>query len=181
MFIIEGSDCLGKTTVANKIVKMMSESVYPVRYEHMTRPNKNFDFFYDYKDMMSKYAVMDRFHMGGQVYHDAISTARMRIIEGWLQGLGSYTVLLYASDDEWYRDHLRECLGDGRKEMFEIDKIIKYNRKFKRIAQDRIGSEPRFDGVWNVCGGYASDHVITAWTKQWSECLNLLPRNSNVI
>ena len=131
MLIIEGADHLGKTTAAKAIVQMAAEDgKYPIRYCHMSRPNKAFDFFNDYTDMMSRYAVQDRFHLGFLVWHEGVMTpARLAIIEGRLAALGSITLIFYTSDEDWYRARLE---SQEKAEMFPIDKIIEANRKYAK-------------------------------------------------
>ncbi|GAG05660.1 unnamed protein product, partial [marine sediment metagenome] len=109
MLIIEGSDCLGKTTLAKKIVLKMMEKGYPTIYSHMGRPNEQlFDFFLDYKKMINPCAVMDRFHLGGLAYHHGkISPPRLEIINAWIRSVGGLIVVLYAGNGIQYRERLK--------------------------------------------------------------------------
>lgn len=144
MLIIEGSDCLGKTTFANLLVRLAStrfisstvKAQFPIYYNHMSRPNSGFDFFNHYTDMMTKFAVQDRFHIGGIVWHDAISQAQLDIIEGRLRALGSMTVVMYASDVAWYCRRVQE---DERGNMLSLEAMTSANALYAAMAQ-RQGS-----------------------------------------
>lgn len=189
MFIIEGSDCLGKTTIANKIVNndlgldehlITTEINYPFYYSHMTRPVEGvFDFFYDYKDMMSKYAIQDRFHIGGWVYHNRkISLEQLKIIEGWLYSLGSFIMVLYASDEEWYKTHVTNLFMENRKELFKLDELVEFNRRFTKLVKNNNYETPKWDMALDVSNGeFASNDFIKTMLSQWKRRLNLLPRH----
>lgn len=174
MLIIEGADNLGKTTAAKRLVKLAdnhpSAGYWPVRYQHMSRPNKCFDFCNDYTDMMSKFAVQDRFHMGSLVWHEGVQTlARMKVIEGRLLALGSSMIVMYAGDDDWYRRHLAEQPKD---ELFDAETLVTANRKF-REQSDYWSS--MVDVMWDVCRfGFPDDIVLGAWLDRWVERLEVL-------
>lgn len=175
MLVIEGADNLGKTTAAQKIVAMAAlraqsrpESFFPIRYTHMTRPNEAFDFFADYQDMVSKYAVQDRFHLGGLVWHqNKIDNASLRIIEGWLYSLGSFIVVFYSDDDVWYRRHLSD---NQKKEMFKPQVLEQANRTFRMIAQGEHPARPAVDLAININGrkGFPSDSQLETILDAWS-------------
>lgn len=197
MFIIEGSDCLGKTTFADKIVsnnlELVDENIitsellfpnYPFYYSHMTRPVEEvFDFFYDYKDMMSKYAIQDRFHIGGWVYHNhKISLEQLKIIEGWLYSLGSFIVILYASDKDWYKTHITNLFKKSHKELFKLDELIEFNKRFTKIVKNNSYETPKWDVALDVSGGeFVSNVFIKTMLSQWKKRLNLLPRYGEVL
>lgn len=172
MLILEGSDSLGKTTAAKKLLKMaMEDNKYPVWYAHMSRPAKCFDFFRDYSDMMSKYAIQDRFHLGSLIWHEGVMTReRMRIIEGELAIRGSLTVVLYTSDDEWYSKQLEL---DKKDQMFDKDKLVAANKFYRSFAEY---------GEWPVDlyradighGRYLTDAQLRTLLDLWYARLDLL-------
>jgi hypothetical protein len=184
MFIIEGADNLGKTTAAKHMVKlanMEGESIndrfkFPVRYAHMTRPGPHFDFFHDYRDMMSRYAVQDRFHLGALAWHTKdqtnMSHDRLKMIEAILLSLGSVICVIYAGDDDWYEQRLRES---NRDEMFDVDKIMEANRLYR----DTIPHVSMVDIHWDVCekGMPSSDSdTFREWLSMWCSRLQHIPR-----
>jgi len=134
MLVIEGSDCLGKTTLAKAIVRKVSEMGIPVVYSWMTRPNEDkFDFFHAYKDMLNPCAVQDRFHLGGLAYHkDKISSWRLQIINAWIRSIGGLIVVLYAADEEWYEQRIR---ADERENILSWPIMCQGNTFFKKYAR----------------------------------------------
>lgn len=172
MLIIEGADHLGKTTAAKAIVKAAAKDCrYPIRYAHMGRPNGAFDFLHDYQDMSSKFAVQDRFHIGGLVWHNnMITVSGLRIIEGRLMALGSICVIFYTSDEVWYEKALRER---GKEEMFSPEVIMAANRKFKELADHVVWR----DFVFDVKDGQFPDKAeIISWLCAWYGRLDCLEK-----
>lgn len=170
MLIIEGSDHLGKTTAAKALVKQAAvDRRYPIRYAHMSRPNDTFDFLHDYQDMASKFAVQDRFHLGGIVWHKGKFTINsLKIVEGRLQALGSVCVVLHTSDEEWYRHVLTT---QGKVEMFDIDTIMEANRKFKTIAEYQAW----VDFIYDIKDGQFPDAgELESWLATWYNRLGYL-------
>jgi len=131
--VIEGSDCLGKTTLAKKIVKRVSELGYPVVYSWMTRPNEQlFDFFMDYKKIINPCAVQDRLHLGGIAYHhNKITPKQLQIINSWIKGTGGIIAILYANNEEWYEEYIRD---DKRGNLLSWPILCEANKKFKELA-----------------------------------------------
>ena len=173
MLIIEGSDCLGKSTLAKQIVRQVSEMGIPVVYSWMTRPNENrFDFFHNYKDMMNPCAVQDRFHFGGMAYHEnKIPPMNLQIINSWIHSIGGMIVVLYASDRELYRKRLE---SDERGNILPIDVMCKGNDWFN-IWKDLAGADYTFNILpvnWPIDGkpNYVSDddvqEIISEWIKR---------------
>ncbi len=178
MLIIEGSDCLGKTTFANLLFEVAKEMIHNqglhhiVYQRHMTRPIPSFDFFYDYQDMISKFAIQDRFHLGGIVWHDKISQAELEIIEGWLQSVGSMTVIFYTSEMEWYRERLGE---DERGNLLSIDKMFQANVDYKDMVHRIYKRTPKVNCAFNMNGiNYPTRSDAVGIINAWFERLSLL-------
>lgn len=172
MLIIEGADNLGKTTACKRLVELAaSDGVaheYPIRYQHMSRPNHHFDFFNDYQDMISRYAVQDRFHIGALAWHDKVlPLARLRIVEGWLAAQGSLVCVLVASDEKWYREHLK---SQPKQEMFSIDRILEGNKRF-------LQNDARQDYTYDVSiHGFLTDKMLWQILREWFSRLENLGR-----
>jgi hypothetical protein len=147
---------------------------FPIRYDHMSRPNTAFDFFHDYRDMISRYAVQDRFHLGGLVWHDHVITpASLSIINGWLAAQGSMLVVLIARDQVWYESHLVQLAG-SKPEMFSVGKMMEGNRKFIKLIDDKV---IQADMAFDVSGGvYLQDSWLKDILKVWFNRLELLER-----
>jgi len=145
MLLIEGSDNLGKTMLAKKIVRKIAEMGLPVVYGWMTRPDENvFDFFLDYKKLLNPYAVQDRFHLSGLAYHEnKIPPRNLQMINGWIHGEGGLIVVMYASDETWYEEHIRK---DTRKNILSWPALCTANSFYKQYAENSYNKyDYRFD------------------------------------
>jgi len=181
MFIIEGPDCVGKTTVADKVVEMAnSYGSFPIYYQHMTRPPRHFDFCFHYLDMMSKYAVMDRFHLGALAYHpaDTLPAYQRKFVESQLYQKGSIIVIMYASNPLRYREKL-EAHASQRKEMFDFDVLVNANAIFTELALSG-----NYDYTWDITQSnypdssiefrYPDKEVLKTWIETWFKSLHIL-------
>ena len=173
MLILEGSDCLGKTTFAKTLLKVADNvGRYPTFYSHMSRPNSKFDFFKDYRDMMSIYAIQDRFHIGGIVWHDAIDKHALSIIEGWLHSIGSMTILFYASDEAWYRKKIEE---DDRGNMLSLDCMDRANGVYGMMAEGCYELHPKIDYFFDIKDNwYPTEEDAEKIIKEWFDRLEKL-------
>ncbi len=194
MLIIEGADCLGKTTAAQKIVAMHEEArnydaaicnetgqnpeIPLIQYKHMGRPDEEtFDFFNDYTSMMDPYSVQDRFHLGGIIWHvNKITAATLKIIEGRLLSKAAFIIVFYCSDYRWYLEKLKD---DKRGNLFDPDTIIEANHEYIKMARGNHKLQPYIDDVWDLKQPYGaieypSDEVLKGWYDRWIERLVLL-------
>lgn len=187
MLIIEGSDCLGKTTAANKIVELCAirakdimeskrpEYAYPVRYEHMDRPNVAFDFFQDYCEMINRYGVMDRFHLGALVWHkDVMQYNILRRIEGWLAVVGSFTVIFYAADEGWYQQWLETHAE--HEELFDIDVLMKANCDYHKMIKHKFRHPVHFDMAFDISDQFPGDKHLETIIDGWFNKLEAIER-----
>lgn len=182
MFIIEGADDLGKTTAAKRMVKLagtMSGTLndqfkFPIRYQHMSRPNPHFDFFHDYRDMIGRWAVQDRFHLGALAWHEVEETKlthdKLKLIEGLLASVGGCIVIFINSDYRAYEARLKES---RKTEMFEVTKILEGNVRYN----EHIRYQSNVDVMWDIAEvGYPTDDTLTRWIAMWCSRLQHLPR-----
>lgn len=169
MLILEGSDCLGKTTFARTLLGVAdAREKFPTFYSHMSRPNSVFDFYTDYLDMMTRYAIQDRFHLGGIVWHNRICQPSLDIIEGWLKGMGSMTFIMFASDHAAYRDMIEK---DERGNLLSIDAMVKANFQYEKLAHQGHALKAIVDFGWDISKkGYPTvelaEQVISEWFKR---------------
>lgn len=171
MFIIEGPDCVGKTTVANKIVDAVNRlKKFPAYYQHMTRPPDTFDFHFHYRDMMSMFAVMDRFHLGALAYHPkgTLTESAREFVEEMLLNFRSMILIIYASNEQIYNQKLREHNRE-REEMFDFETLLKANKIF---ADEALGSKKEYC-IWDITPEgshelvYPNEFIIKYWSKLW--------------
>lgn len=172
MLILEGADNLGKTTAAKRLVELAKVSgEFPVRYQHMTRPDEaTFNFKSHYLDMISMYAVQDRFHLGGIVYHDnKLQEPALRWLEGNLLAHGSLCVIFVCNDLTWYEKHLRT---EVKEEMFTIEKMINVNKFYLRMVREN--SVWMDDVMYVEEGNFPTDEILKGWLDRWYARLRFL-------
>ncbi len=172
MFILEGSDCLGKTTAAKELVRLANgRGDFPVLYKHMTRPPAHFNFSSDYMDIMSVYGVQDRFHLGALAYHDNVMSEECRLwLEGELLSRGSVIVLFLCKNEHWYRDHLHKSKGH----MFPTDTLVEANKRYVEMAE---GLCPvHCDSIQYINGpdDFPTTTDINYWIDMWFKRLKFL-------
>jgi hypothetical protein len=178
MLIIEGSDRLGKTTAINKMRALTAQWNPPILYSHMSRPNEEkFDFYKDYRPLISTYTIQDRFHLGGIVWHDAISQCHLRRIEAWLDLVASKTIVLFASDFRWYEKWIKE---DDRGNLLSDIAMIEANQEYYSMAMGRHPLHPKIDFSWDVKSQHVDEpqfvdlDTMQGWIRLWKDSLNLL-------
>jgi len=166
--IIEGSDNLGKTTFAKKLVRYVwDHDKYPCMYSWMTRPNeKTFDFFDSYEMMINPYTIQDRFHFGALAYHkDKISYENLTEIERWIQDAGGFVVLFYAKDKNWYRRYIAR---DERGNILADDILCKGNSVFTSIASGHHSLRPDFKYAFDISDKqFVSDENVERIAEIW--------------
>ena len=149
----------------------------PTFYSHMTRPPDRWDYGTDYIFRAQRYAVQDRFHLGGLVYGDVarggtkIQPNVLRMIEAHLVLHGSFTVLMVATED-WLRQRLaaQEELDhrSRRKEMYNADVIIDANQKFIDLSLGDRYEGAHVDVVHNVArDGFPTEEHMHQWITSW--------------
>ncbi len=177
MLILEGSDCLGKTTFAKLLLKEADgRERFPTFYSHMSRPNKSFNFWTHYKDMMTIYAVQDRFHLGGIVWHQAIWQGRLEIIEGWLRSIGSMIIVFYASDEQWYRDMIEK---DERGNLLPVEEMCRANSNYAGLALVLRDEKPIVDFSFDIkspnnMARFPDSYIAGQIVSEWFARLRLL-------
>lgn len=136
MLIIEGPDCVGKTTAARYIAQKTGWA-----YKHMSKPGPDFDHFLDYMCLAGENAVWDRFHLGSLAYGIAITNEgqdqefeRLRAVTRLLDFFGVTTVIMYSSDRDWM---LSTAEHDERDQMYDTGKIVAVNDVYRWMARDQ--------------------------------------------
>jgi len=166
--IIEGSDNLGKTTFAKKLVRYIwDHDKYPVMYSWMTRPNETtFDFFKSYKMMLNPYTVQDRFHLGALAYHkDKISGESLNWMDEWIRDIGGFIILFFASDEDWYKEHIAE---DKRGNLLASEILCRANSIFTQIAFGHHLLHPKVNYRFDISEGqFISDKVVKMIAEHW--------------
>lgn len=176
MFIIEGADHLGKTTLAHKVVDEAVRQGIPAFYSHMGRPPEGFDWLNHYRLRMQTYAVQDRFHLGSLIWHEGVmNQAKLRLIEGWLYSQASF-ILVMTGERNWYLSWLDT---DNRDQLFDRDKIKDANTIYTFMALKTVDIQfcrPTIDTHYQIRSedGFPDDEQISDWVEQWRFRLELL-------
>lgn len=140
MIIIEGSDLVGKTTLAKMLCEHPALSGY--WYHHLTRPPKSFDYCQGYMNMACHEYVQDRYHMSEPVYAcvrgdiPGIDPEQYRIVDAHLRMMGTLTVVIVAQDDSDLRARFNAL--DQRVEMYHVEQIVHVNALFNSIVSHRV-------------------------------------------
>lgn len=173
MLILEGPDHIGKTTAARRLTELSAaRGKLPTYYQHYSCPNSSFDWFLDYKDAISQFAIIDRFHLSGIAYQNAIKHNALRAIESWLGCFGTYTVL-FAADMAWYKKWLKES---KKKQMFSMKTNIEAAERYYLMANDSYDFPIRVDQVIWVNDGWPSDNTLETILDCWYDLLSVLER-----
>lgn len=155
MIIVEGSDLVGKTTLCQALLAKDSR----LTYKHYTKPPANFHRFFGYLPDMKANMLLDRFFMSEPVYRYAEATnkvpAENRMEPAWTIALcreainvGSLTIVLTA-DEELIRQRFLLTQLEGRKEMYDLNAILKANELFHHIAEHgHIGAYTFHVDLW---------------------------------
>jgi len=175
MLILEGPDLVGKTTMAQKIVAKPGMQSDGYIYRHLSRLPDGWR-VRNYMQLAYRKSVQDRFHMSEPAYAFArgedssryLNRETYRLVDGWLRGLGAFTVLVTASEE------LIESRYDVRREMYPLDKILKANLAFKGLANGmspwgEYWGRPDIDVHINLCADepFVSDEKLDAIVKAY--------------
>lgn len=173
MFVIEGPDSMGKTTVAEKLLEMSAGSPFPLYYQHSTRPHAAFDFLGDYRERISTYAVMDRFHMGGFVYQKDVTLERLRIIEGWLYARASFIVVMAPINIKHYRTLAQT---DDKSQMYDAAFTERTAAAYHAVASNVHPLAPYYDVAFMSTPEtpYPTENMIQRWWVHWRKRLEVL-------
>jgi len=168
MLIIEGSDCLGKTTLANSILKRIQELGEVATIRHLGRPDATFDFYTDYFPMIEPSVIQDRFHLGALAYHDNVMTAnQLRIIEGWIYSHGGFIILMYAGNFQKYKIRIK---NDPRGNLLKVPILEEANKRFYELVH--YNKKVIIDFSWDLYDSkgeeqYMNQYLINELTEKW--------------
>jgi thymidylate kinase len=133
MFVIEGADLVGKTTLAKTLWShpYFQERGYEI--QHLSRLPTGHDRLIHYVSRMNPCGIFDRFYLSELAYAEArgdvyrpFDAERLRIVHASACLQGVYTVLILFGS--------REVLEQrwGREEMYDLDVVWAANEAFKK-------------------------------------------------
>lgn len=136
MIIFEGSDLVGKTTLAQRVIADSLDYV-ALNYIHYSRLPDSHDRFADYLVDMRANNVLDRFYMSEPVYAAVRGDTTKQLpwhsiaLDREALAQGALIVVVTAEPDVIKSRYWL----DPDREMYSLDKIIEANRHFFAIAQ----------------------------------------------
>ncbi len=138
MIIIEGADRVGKSTLAQKIVKELNQLGWPHIVQHLGRPPESWrpEAVSMHSRLMSPYVVRDRLYMSEPVYCSVCpgrtpllspkDTAQLNQLSKSYCG---HTIVVAADEVV-----LRCRLSAKEDELYGVDSVLAVNRAFSEIA-----------------------------------------------
>lgn len=190
MLIIEGTDLVGKTTFARKLVTYLNELNQVVIYTHFGRLPDGWDYYWDYLEHMNRRVVMDRFIMSEVCYgvttrgHTHIDPQAYRLLDARLRFHNAVTVIITGSTEFLERQYSKHA----DREMFELSDVLSVNALFREIAsrhQLRFGQDEWKMDVDHWINVSDEDHfacdanverVATTWMERFHHLETLLER-----
>lgn len=147
MLIVEGVDGIGKTTLCHRLVRELQD-YGPWVYRWFTKLPGCWRYPTDYVPHVARFVVQDRFHMSEIVYRAArqeeqlMSPLAYRWLDGYLRGVGAFTVVLTTTDER-----ARSVPAGGQ--MHDAETHVRVNRLYRSIANGRDERyRPDFDYVY---------------------------------
>lgn len=139
MIIVEGPDCVGKTTFAKKLASSTQLAMKGYIYKHFSRLPQGFNYYWGYIENAAPKSVQDRFHMSEIAYSYArgeeespLDPQRYRMVDGYLRGRGDFTVLITCENGL-----LGQRLTDPGDDMYDVPTIMRAADAFNTIAHYR--------------------------------------------
>lgn len=176
MIILEGTDCVGKTTLATKLCEAIASRLGtkdPMSYYgHMGKPKPSFDHLAEYMSNV-RCGVQDRYHLGSIVYGyilgggTYLSARKMRVVQSYLSWVGCHTIIITCS-----RDSLRERLGKQiRGELYRTDQILDAGDAYRGLAESKNNGTRYCDQIIDVTNGWPGDEdvesIVNAWFRKF--------------
>ena len=131
MLIIEGPDCVGKTTVAKALAPQLE-----LMYSHFGLLPNSWEFPGDHIECASSKLCQDRYHMSEIVYTTKLQRMprlhpeQYRLIDAYIRTLAGVTVIITCDD----------CLIEERfrqeHEEFEVADVLRINRAYQTIVNN---------------------------------------------
>jgi thymidylate kinase len=135
VIVIEGTDMMGKTTLAQQLWTHPALQERGYEIQHLSRLPHGHDRCWHYVQRMNQNAIFDRFYLSEIAYAEAredtfkpFSSEHLRWVHANAQIHGVYTILLLA---EPAREVLEPRYRDG--EMYNLDVILKANIAFSQL------------------------------------------------
>lgn len=136
MIVVEGADCVGKTTLVAKLIKRLNQAGFPHVPLHLSKLPECFDHVRDYLPLMSPNVVWDRFYMSRNAYGMAVDNQRVlnrreyRYLDAKARLVPTHHVVITATPQL-----IRERFEDGAHMSYTIDDILRVNDKYVEFCE----------------------------------------------
>lgn len=137
MIVIDGPDHVGKTRLAEVLVERLNAEGFPHVYQHLSRLPASFHHVTDYKPLIQRNVVMDRFHLSRIAYGTVFAEQHVpndyetAILDAWITLVGGLTIVVTA-DGDW----LRANFG-AKDEMYALRPVLEVNRVYKKLIEEK--------------------------------------------
>lgn len=155
MLILEGADLVGKTTLAKKLLEHPWLKSAGYTYRHLSRLPPTFQRYGGHCMLAARRVVHDRFHMSDIVYRQVCNEDQYftpetyRLVDGFLRGFGSLTVVIVCEDNDLIKSRLR----DG--EMYKPEQILHANHLYGQL----LGQNKPYEN-------WQADYDYVIWTNK---------------
>lgn len=135
MLIFDGSDLVGKSTLASRAVNELNDFGLSHMLMHLSRPPASFDCLSGYVEKMSTMTVWDRFHLSNIAYraHDEHPTMmkpwKLDMVEAHMRLVGGFSIIVTANDEL-----LRSRYAERGDALYSLDHILRVNDTFAKMA-----------------------------------------------
>ena len=128
MLILEGTDNVGKTTMAQRLWEASWFQKHGYEIQHLSKLPTGHDRLMDYVERMNQKGIFDRFWLSGEAYAEArqdpgdspdyFHPEQLRYIEAHARLLGSFCVVIAIDPEQWIRVRQLQEQKDEELEMY---------------------------------------------------------------
>ena len=140
MIILEGPDCVGKTTLANNLFEHSDLQDAGYIYAHFTRLPRGFRSPKYYLERMSQRVIQDRFHISELVYckfngkHSIVSQEGHDEVNEKLKGS---SIVVLTADEQLLVERF-----ESEREMYSVETVLEANNRYFKYLKGELGVEP---------------------------------------
>lgn len=184
MIVLEGSDCVGKTTLARRLFELIPERTkyHSVMHRHFTKTPRRFHRYHGYAECVQRNVVFDRFHLSHLAYRACVeddpqtmTPLMYEAVDARISLVGGIVVVLCPPNDV-----IKERFGSTNKEeMYDLELALKVNDFFvTNLRHGRMTHvndlglyKPKIDIIFNQAYDvdYMSNEIIDVWSKRQYE------------
>ena len=184
MLIIDAPDLAGKTTLCHALLKRLWEQPkrygpWPAIYGHFSALPPAWHYPKSYFPYITRYTVMDRFHIS-ELCYGPVTRGRSMLEHGgvrWLENqlglVGTVTVMITLKED-----FLREQWAKkNREEMFKLEQVLAVNKRYQQLGDYYPEARVDFNFELESEADYLSsneavmDQILSAWSQRLCETM----------